>query len=330
MKLSIAMATYNGQRYLPEQLDSFVAQRRRPDEVIVCDDGSTDRTLAILTDFAATAPFPVTIYVNEERLGHVKNFEKAVGLCSGDVIFLSDQDDVWAPQKLERHESAHRDNPGAGVVFSDAALVDGELRPMGRRLWQHTGINPRRQKMFMDGRAFDLLIKRHFVYGIMLSFRSEFRDVLIPFDLHYPHDDWIALVMSALTPFHMIDEPLVSYRQHANQLVGTGLFARPSGDGRIPKQYSLSHMDKMLEKLSVLSERLGRSESRVFRKDYRRVIRRKRDYLRRRESMPGRSTPSKLLVVARDLLSGDYLRFGAYPKQDLLTDLDAGRRPRGS
>lgn len=100
MKISIAMATYNGAKYLQEQLDSFVTQTRQPDELVVCDDGSSDATVEILRHFAAGAPFAVEIHENEVNLSHAKNFEKALSLCGGDVIFFSDQDEVWFPEKV--------------------------------------------------------------------------------------------------------------------------------------------------------------------------------------------------------------------------------------
>ena len=87
------MGTYNGGPYLREQLDSIAAQTHLPDELVVCDDDSTDRTVAILEDFAATAPFPVRVYVNPKNLGTAKNFERAIGLATGEVIALADQDD---------------------------------------------------------------------------------------------------------------------------------------------------------------------------------------------------------------------------------------------
>ena len=99
MKASIALATYNGERYLQEQLNSFLHQTRLPDEIIACDDCSTDRTMDILESFAISALFAVYIYRNAINLGYTKNFERAISLCSGDVIFLSDQDDVWFPKR---------------------------------------------------------------------------------------------------------------------------------------------------------------------------------------------------------------------------------------
>src|SRR5882762_9087557 len=100
MKISIAMCTYNGARYLREQLDSIAAQTRPPSELIVCDDNSLDETREIVAGFAASAPFPVRLGVNEQNLGSIRNFERAIKLCEGDLIALSDQDDVWLPEKL--------------------------------------------------------------------------------------------------------------------------------------------------------------------------------------------------------------------------------------
>src|SRR5213080_381833 len=98
--LSVALCTYNGAAYLGEQLDSIVAQSRPPDELVVCDDGSTDETVEVLETFLAEAPFPVRLQRNEANLGFVKNFEQAISLCTGDFVALSDQDDVWMPGKL--------------------------------------------------------------------------------------------------------------------------------------------------------------------------------------------------------------------------------------
>src|SRR5581483_5816839 len=100
MRISIAMATYNGGQFIREQLDSLSRQTFLPCELVVCDDGSTDHTLAIVETFAASAPFAVRIHRNKKRLGFGPNFLKAASLCDGEVIAFSDQDDVWLETKL--------------------------------------------------------------------------------------------------------------------------------------------------------------------------------------------------------------------------------------
>ena len=145
MKLSIALATCNGQHFLRDQLNSFLSQTRRPDELVVCDDRSDDQTPGILTEFCELAPFPVRILQNEHRLGIIKNFEQAVGLCGGDVIFLSDQDDSWAPEKLARHEAVYLSQSDVGLVFSNGEGVDEALAPLGYTLYDAFHVHPRRQ-----------------------------------------------------------------------------------------------------------------------------------------------------------------------------------------
>src|SRR3982751_1684084 len=130
MRMSVAMCTYNGAEFLPAQLESIVRQARKADEIVICDDGSTDESRSLLKKFAADAPVPVSLRFNEKNLGSVKNFEQAIQLCSGDVIALSDQDDVWRSDKLQLIEEAFGRSPSAGLVFSDAELVDENLQPL--------------------------------------------------------------------------------------------------------------------------------------------------------------------------------------------------------
>ena len=181
MKVSVALCTSNGQAYLQDQLESYLNQTRTPDELIVCDDVSTDDTIAILQEFARSAPFPVQIYRNEKQLGYIKNFETAVVLCDGDIIFFSDQDDVWDPQKIELMASALERSPNVGVAFCDAEIVNSDLQPTGRTLWETFRFNKRLQKSLMQGRAREVLIKMELFWGLTIAFRSEYRDMLIPF-----------------------------------------------------------------------------------------------------------------------------------------------------
>ena len=110
LSLSIALASYNGERYIAEQLDSIARQTRLPDELIISDDASGDATPAIALDFARQAPFPVKVLQNSERAGSTRNFEIAIRACTGDIIFLCDQDDVWYPNKISLVEERFINN----------------------------------------------------------------------------------------------------------------------------------------------------------------------------------------------------------------------------
>jgi glycosyltransferase involved in cell wall biosynthesis len=133
-QISVALCTYNGERFLARQLASIQQQTRTPDELVVCDDCSTDSTIEILKDFAASAGFPVRIIRNEQNLGFVANFEQAIRLCQGDLIALCDQDDIWYPTRLERSQQEFAAHPEAGLVFSDADVMDDRDQLTGTRL----------------------------------------------------------------------------------------------------------------------------------------------------------------------------------------------------
>lgn len=129
MKVSIAMATYNGARWIEEQLDSFAQQETRPDELVVCDDCSSDETIAIVERFSRTANFEVRIVSNESNSGHIKSFLRAMECCRGDLIFLSDQDDVWHRSKIRSMTKLAREMPRTHVFLNDAIYADENGAP---------------------------------------------------------------------------------------------------------------------------------------------------------------------------------------------------------
>jgi glycosyltransferase involved in cell wall biosynthesis len=222
MKFSVAMCTYNGADFLSDQLESIIAQSRQPDEIIVCDDGSTDETQTLLRQFAATSPVPVSLHFNEQNLGSVKNFEKAISLCTGDVIALSDQDDVWRADKLRLIEDAFRNAPKGGMVFSDAEIVDENLQSLERRMWDQVSFDAHKRKLVRQGRALEVLITGWTVTGATMAFRSELVKLCLPIPdgIAMIHDGWIALNVAAVAEVVMIEEPLIKYRQHRRQQIG--------------------------------------------------------------------------------------------------------------
>lgn len=221
MLISIAMCTYDGEKFLQEQLLSIAEQSHLPDELVICDDRSSDTTLQILDEFQQVAPFRVRICRNEAKLGPTKNFERAIMLCSGDVIALADQDDVWLPQKLERLASALDDNQEAGYVFSDAFVVDEVLRPLGYTMWKQVAFKPHQQKCFGTRRQLEVLLKHNVVTGATMAFRIGLRDLILPIPDQWMHDAWIGLLASAAGEGGVfIEEPLIKYRQHASQVIG--------------------------------------------------------------------------------------------------------------
>ena len=219
-RLSVAMCTYNGARFLAEQLESMAAQTRLPDELVVCDDCSTDGSVEILKSFARHSPFAVRLEINENNLGSTKNFEKAIGTCQGEVIALADQDDIWYSNKLERIAAVFADRASVGVVFSDAEIVDENRVALGYRLWRSVGFSPARRKDLSNGRGTQVLLNHNVVTGATMAFRSKFKDLVLPIPENCVHDGWIALLISVFADLALIHEPLVRYRKHAAQQIG--------------------------------------------------------------------------------------------------------------
>lgn len=219
MNLSIALGTYNGAAYLKEQLESFAAQTRAPDELVISDDHSTDDTLRLIEEFAATAGFPVRLSVNESNLGTAKNFEKAISLCRGDVILLSDQDDVWHSDKLESVERIFEAKPQLSLVFSDAELVDETLRLFDETLFDRLNFNGRKQRLVKSGRALDVQLRENLVCGCTVAFRADLKELVLPIPGEGPlvHDGWIVLLTAAVGEIDFINRPLLKYRQHSAQ-----------------------------------------------------------------------------------------------------------------
>lgn len=199
-RLSIAMATYNGERFLQEQLESFVGQTRRPDELVVSDDGSTDATRKILEAFREHAPFDVILRFNDRNLGYTGNFDRALRMATGDLVFLSDQDDVWFPEKIEVM-SAAAEAMDALVLMNDALLTDAQLGASG-----FTKLGQIRSAGLQDSA---------FVMGCCAAVRRDLLRLVLPVDEDYPsHDSWIVHIAEGMGRKHIHEQVLQYYRRH--------------------------------------------------------------------------------------------------------------------
>jgi glycosyltransferase involved in cell wall biosynthesis len=203
MRISIAMTTYQGARFLPEQLESFAAQERLPDEVVVSDDGSIDRTLDIVRSFADRMPFEVRININEQRLGYARNFDRALSLCTGDIIFFSDQDDIWLPAKLKTVSEAFEEKGAANTVLimNDAAITSSNGTETGKtKLGQTLALG---------------LDERQFGTGCCMAIRKSFVPLVSPIpSIFQAHDTWINCLALALGSKQVLPVVLQLYRRH--------------------------------------------------------------------------------------------------------------------
>ncbi len=194
------MATYNGATHLGEQLESLVDQTRQPDELVVSDDGSTDGTLQILEEFRARAPFDVIVRENATNLGYTGNFDRALERVTGDLVFLSDQDDVWLPEKIEVMGAA-AERTDAMVLMNDALITDASLRVSGA-----TKLGQIRSAGMSDS---------DFVMGCCVAVRGDLLRLVLPVDPGYPgHDAWIVRIAEGMGRKEIHEQPLQYYRMH--------------------------------------------------------------------------------------------------------------------
>lgn len=222
LKLSVAMCTFNGERFVRAQLESIAAQDRPPDELVVCDDGSSDASVEIVKEFARDARFSTRLMVNDRNLGSTKNFEKAISLCHGTVIALADQDDIWYRHKLGRIEQAFLVSNEIIAAFSDADLIDEDSNWLGRRLWPSFSFHRGEQTEFASGGALNVLLKHPVVTGATMAFRRQYVDLLTPIPGQQIHDRWISLLLATRGKFAVISDRLMQYRQHQRQQLGPG------------------------------------------------------------------------------------------------------------
>jgi glycosyltransferase involved in cell wall biosynthesis len=206
VRVSVCVASYNGERYIEEQLRTILAQLSAADELIVCDDCSRDRTCDIVR---AIGDARVRLHTFDANVGHVRNFERAIAASRGEIILLADQDDAWEPDKLERILGVFDAQPDVLMIHHAMTTMDGEGRSL-QAIW-----NPQR-----EGRPRRLpFVLRQWVKcrvsGCALAFRRSLLDIVMPFPSGvYAHDHWFAIAGAIRAPLYLMAQPLVRYRLH--------------------------------------------------------------------------------------------------------------------
>jgi glycosyltransferase involved in cell wall biosynthesis len=219
--ISVALCTYNGEKFLDEQLRSIAAQTVLPNELVVSDDGSTDTTLSILRNFASAAPFAIRILETEVNLGSTKNFEHAIAHCGGTIVALADQDDIWQPNKLEQLRTALDTDSQAGFVLSDSELIDTNGQSLHVRAWEWHRFRWATYNQETARSQLRRLLRGSFVTGATMAIRSELFPIVRPFAPEWYHDVWIAMTANAFGWRGVaLPETLIKYRQHRTQQIG--------------------------------------------------------------------------------------------------------------
>ena len=246
MKISVALCTYNGEKFLEKQLDSILNQSVPVTEIVVCDDISSDSTKSILEKYDSNNPGIFRLYFNEENLRSNKNFEKAIGLTTGDYIFLADQDDIWVKDKVKKTIAVFDENPTAEGVFSDATLVDDndDILFDDISLWDSVYFFEKLMKKPID--LYKLLIcKGNYLTGATLCIKKTVKDFCFPFktiEKTFLHDEWFAFILSERKTLFYSTEKLISYRIHSGQQMGVGNIKKNAEavSGKMPRSLEIT------------------------------------------------------------------------------------------
>lgn len=206
MTVSVAMASYNGGRFIEEQINSILPQLSENDELVVSLDPSNDNTLDILLRYAEGNQS--VKLVNGLGKGVIKNFENAVNSCSGDIIFLCDQDDIWFENKVERVKKEFAEK-NVSLVMHDAKIVDAQLNVLKPSFFEEHGTKTGIVKN---------IIKNSYI-GCCMAFKKELCEFIMPFPDNLPmHDQWIGLTAERHGGVSLINEPLILYRRHIDNV----------------------------------------------------------------------------------------------------------------
>ncbi|MDY7526678.1 MULTISPECIES: glycosyltransferase family 2 protein [unclassified Cryobacterium] len=323
--VSVAMCTFNGAAYVTEQLRSILGQTRPPAQIVVSDDASSDGTPelveSVVAEWRARNPLgaiEVRVIRNASGLGVTGNFEQALAACSGDILALSDQDDIWHPRRLELMTAEFTRRPELVLLHTDARLVDGDGHPLGMTLLQTLGVTDVAKALEHDGRALELLVQRNIVTGATMMVRRELLERARPFPAAWVHDEWLAMVAVLTGTMDLLDEQLVDYRQHdANQIGVTNLdTAGRLGRLRAPRT---ERNRRLLARARALAERAPSLLGPTAEPSVLYLLEDKLAHEVVRSSLPA-AYAARILPVVREWRTGRYARFGL-GAQDVLRDL---------
>lgn len=289
-------------------------------EIVICDDCSTDTTGRIVRDFAAASSIPVRFEINPTRLGVTRNFAKAISLCTGQIIFLCDQDDIWRQDKVASLAACFTE-PAIGLAFSNAEMVREDLSSAGYNLWQSIWFVAAEQQRVRSGDALPVLLRHSIAAGSTLAFRASHLPLILPIpDLPHCHDIWITLLIACVAGICPLDKSLVRHRLHGANTVGMQnhnflsqirMARRQISSGAF--QFAADLHQAALDRL----RQLAAGEAGFDRKSA--LLAEKISHSRIRQNMPG-SWLRRLRPIARELRAGNYRKY-SYGYKSVLQDL---------
>jgi len=316
--VSVALCTYNGARYIEEQVRSILDQDYAPLELVVSDDGSTDDTLALVRAVVADAKtdVPLRVLSGGPRLGVTRNFERAVAACEGDLIALSDQDDVWRADRLSAVVPLFEREASLLLVNSDARLIDASGAPFGAGLFASLGLRQGERAEISAGHAFDALVRRNLVTGAATLFRRTLLQWARPFPPEWVHDEWLGIIAAAMGTLELSSEQLIDYRQHDNNQIGVAERTVRYRVGRVLEQRGDRYV-RLAARWRILADRLGGLAAGPA---YTSLADGKVAFEVTRAGLPA-GRIARLRPVLREYRKGSYARYSSQGTLDVVRDL---------
>lgn len=320
LSVSVALCTYQGARYLHEQLESLLAQTRLPDEIIAFDDASNDGTLAQLNAFAERAAergIRISISRNASNLGYVKNFTQALLATRCELVFLCDQDDVWHQDKLSRFVEEFVQRPALLMLHSDADLVDANGVSMQNTLFNAFEVSRSELDAIHRGDAFEVLFKRNVATGATMAIRRSVIEKGFEVPQGWIHDEWLAMVAATQGCVDCLESATIDYRQHGNNQVGArtrGIIERITGGGISRAEF----MARMLMRTQSLMEQATAGSIQLS-EEAMQMLAERLKHAQLRAHLPA-GIAARTGAVLKEYASGRYVRF-SNGIRSVLTDL---------
>ena len=314
------MCTFNGEKYVEAQINSILDQSRVPDEIVICDDGSTDNTINIIQKLSEVSVIPIRLFINKDTLGVTRNFESAILQCSGDVIFLSDQDDVWYKDKILKMTASFERDKNVGMVYCDAVVTDAELSPTGFSVFETRGKS--RVELGMLREPYELLYKPN-IKGCTMAVSGTYARLALPITEFsnkpvWSHDYWLAAILSAVSKVEVFEESLMFYRIHGGNASGLLQFGRSKSNVKYPRTktgWRIELYKMFIERLNSLFNQ-NRSIVMPQIKIYLSVLEKELELLKERKSIfTEQNLWIRIIKVFRFLFSGKYFRFKSWFRQ---------------
>ena len=263
LNIGIALATYNGEKFLKDQFESLLKQTVLPDHIVICDDCSTDNTQKIIKEFMEKTTIPVSFLKHDSNEGVSSSFRDSVSECDSDIIFFCDQDDYWYANKIEEFLKVFESNPDCALVFSDAEIVDECLNKTGVSLWDTLKFCPGKNSLIKE------MFKRNVFTGMSMAVKIDWLEGLTGYSDYMLHDEfigWNAVLTGKATA---LNKCLAGYRQHTDNVVGSAAYTQFNSTGQMKKKvhkssertwHKFTDLKKLVESGSKLQKQFDRAE----------------------------------------------------------------------